>query len=38
VSEVARLMSDGKVYTIPVVDRGKLVGVVGKADVIRAFS
>jgi len=38
VSEVARIMSDGKIYTIPVLDRGKLVGVVGKTDVIRAYA
>jgi CBS-domain-containing membrane protein len=36
ISEVARLMGEKKLYTIPVVDGGKLVGVVGKADVIRA--
>lgn len=36
-SEVARIMSDKKMYTIPVVDRGKLVGVLGKADVIRSL-
>jgi len=37
VSEVAQIMSDKKIYTIPVVDRGKLVGVIGKADVIRSL-
>jgi CBS-domain-containing membrane protein len=37
VSEVARLMSERKLYTIPVTDRGKLVGVMGKADVIRSL-
>ncbi len=36
VSEVARLMGEGKLYTIPVVDGDKLVGILGKADVIRA--
>ncbi|MDQ7784895.1 MAG: CBS domain-containing protein [Desulfomonilaceae bacterium] len=36
-SEVARIMSDDKYYTLPVVDRGKLVGVLGKADVIRSL-
>jgi CBS-domain-containing membrane protein len=35
--EVALIMSDQKKYTIPVLDRGKLVGVVGKADVIRGL-
>jgi len=34
--EVAQLMCEKKYYTIPVVDRGKLVGVLGKADVIRS--
>ncbi len=36
-SEVARIMSEKKIYTIPVVDRGKLVGVLGKADIIRSL-
>lgn len=36
-SEVARIMSDEKYYTLPVVDGGKLVGVLGKADVIRSL-
>jgi predicted transcriptional regulator len=36
-SEVARIMAEKKIYTIPVVDRGKLVGVLGKADVIRSL-
>jgi CBS-domain-containing membrane protein len=36
-SEVARIMSEKKMYTIPVVDHGKLVGVLGKADVIRSL-
>lgn len=36
-AEVARLMADEKFYTIPVVKEGKLVGIVGKADVIRSL-
>ncbi len=36
VSEAARLMADKKYYTLPVVDEGKLVGIVGKSDVIRS--
>lgn len=36
-SEVARIMAEKKIYTIPVVDRGKIVGVLGKADVIRSL-
>jgi len=35
-SEVAKLMCEKKFYTIPVVEHGKLVGVLGKADVIRS--
>ncbi|HTY24861.1 MAG TPA: CBS domain-containing protein [Desulfomonilaceae bacterium] len=37
ISEVARIMSEQKIHTIPVVDHGKLVGVVGKGDVIRSL-
>jgi CBS-domain-containing membrane protein len=37
VSEVARLMGERKLYTIPVLEKGKLVGVVGKGDVIRSL-
>jgi len=36
-SEVARIMAEKKIYTIPVMDRGKIVGVLGKADVIRSL-
>lgn len=36
-SEVARIMSERKIYTIPVVERGKLVGVVGKGDILRSL-
>ena len=36
-SEVAQIMSKRKVYTLPVLEGGKLVGVVGKADVIRSL-
>jgi len=37
ITEVARIMSEKKIHTLPVVDRGKLVGVVGKGDVIRSL-
>lgn len=37
VQEVARIMSEKKIHTIPVLERGKLVGVVGKGDVIRGL-
>jgi CBS-domain-containing membrane protein len=36
-SEVARLMVEKKFYTIPVMDGEKLVGILGKADVIRSL-
>jgi len=36
-SEVARLMAERKLYTIPVLEGGKLVGVVGMRDVITAL-
>lgn len=36
-SEVARLMAEERYYTVPVVDKGKLVGILGKRDVIRAW-
>lgn len=36
-SEVARIMSERKFYTLPVIEGGKLVGVVGKTDVIRSL-
>lgn len=37
ITEVACIMSEKKIHTLPVVDRGKLVGVVGKGDVIRSL-
>ncbi len=37
VYEVARLMGDEKYYTIPVVSGGRLVGVIGKGDLIRSM-
>ncbi|MEJ2717783.1 MAG: CBS domain-containing protein [Deltaproteobacteria bacterium] len=36
-ADIARLMADEKYYTIPVVKEGKLVGIVGKADLIRSL-
>ncbi len=38
VAEVARIMSHRNLHTIPVLERGKLVGVVGKGDVIRSLT
>jgi len=37
ITEVARIMSEKGIHTLPVVDRGKLVGVIGKGDVIRSL-
>jgi CBS domain-containing protein len=30
-------MSERRLYTLPVIEGGKLVGVVGKADIIRSL-
>lgn len=35
--EIAALMSGKKFYTLPVVENGRLVGVVGKEDVLRTL-
>ncbi len=37
IEEVAALMVDNNFHTIPVVDEGKLVGIVGKEDVLRTL-
>ncbi|MEA2102920.1 MAG: CBS domain-containing protein [Thermodesulfobacteriota bacterium] len=37
IDEVAALMADRKFHTIPVVDQGKLVGVIGKEDVLKTL-
>ena len=37
IEEVAALMVDRNFHTIPVVDEGKLVGVVGKEDILRTL-
>lgn len=38
IREIATIMAEKKVYTIPVVDGDKLVGIIGKADVVRAMT
>jgi CBS-domain-containing membrane protein len=38
VRDIARLMSTKGVHTLPVVDAGKLVGIVGKLDLIRGLA
>jgi CBS domain-containing protein len=35
VEEIARIMVEKKLYTLPVVEDGKLVGIVGKEDVLK---
>ena len=37
IDEIATIMTQKKTYTLPVMDGKRLVGVVGKGDVIRAF-
>ena len=37
IHEIAGLMVDKNFHTIPVVDEGKLVGIVGKEDVLRTM-
>ncbi len=37
VDEIATIMTRKKIYTIPVMDGNRMVGIVGKADVIRSF-
>ncbi len=38
VNEIARLMATKKVHTLPVLEGGKLVGIVGKLDLIRGLA
>jgi CBS-domain-containing membrane protein len=38
VSRIAALMAREKVHTIPVMERGQVVGVIGKMDIIRALA
>lgn len=37
IEAVAALMVDSSFHTLPVVDKGRLVGIVGKADVLRTL-
>jgi CBS domain-containing protein len=37
IEEVAKLMVDKKYHTLPVVDGGKVVGIVGKEDVLKTL-
>lgn len=38
VPQIASLMAKQKVHTIPVMERGKIVGVIGKIDLVRAVA
>jgi CBS domain-containing protein len=38
VSQIAALMAKQKVHTVPVLDGGKIVGVIGKMDLVRAMA
>jgi len=38
VDEIATLMAERKVHTLPVMDKDELVGVIGKTDIIRAIA
>ncbi|WP_457570910.1 CBS domain-containing protein [Desulfovulcanus sp.] len=35
--EIAQIMAEKKFHTLPVVEKGKLIGVVGKEDVLRTL-
>ncbi len=37
IEEVGSIMVDKKFYTLPVVDAGELVGIVGKEDVLKTL-
>lgn len=37
VAQIAALMAKAKVHTLPVLEGGKMVGIIGKMDIIRAL-
>lgn len=37
IEDIATMMANEKLYTLPVIDNGKLVGVVGKEDVLKTL-
>lgn len=38
VGEIAALMANNDIHTLPVLDNGKLVGIIGKLDIIKAMA
>jgi len=38
IDEIATIMTQKKIYTIPVMDGDRLIGVIGKADLIRTIT
>jgi CBS-domain-containing membrane protein len=38
ISQVAALMANEKVHTLPVMERGKIIGIIGKMDLVRALA
>ncbi|MBW1733028.1 MAG: CBS domain-containing protein [Deltaproteobacteria bacterium] len=38
VDEIATIMTEQKIYTIPVMDGDRLVGIIGKADLLRTIT
>jgi len=37
IEEIATIMVDKNFHTLPVVDEGKLVGIIGKEDILRTL-
>lgn len=37
VTEIAELMSEKKAHLVPVVENGRVVGVVGRLDIVRSM-
>ncbi len=37
IDEIATIMTEKKIYTIPVMDGDRLVGIIGKADLVRTL-
>ncbi len=37
INEIATIMTEKKIYTIPVMDGDRIVGIIGKADLIRTL-